>query len=295
MKLLNLRDVRTKGSALFKGVLSMLALEGAQDFDTKQVLENAPNNDRDHIFPIAKFGSEKDLASVLNMTWMSGETNRHIKGYKKPSVYIQKFIEDKYAGNESEFLEMLKTHMINSTAYNFMKKDDFEGFILERQRFILAKIYSLLGLEKNDYHTEIGDAALISPDTPFSNIMIIRDTIKSCQDYIYWIDKYFSAEGLQLLIESIDEKKIEIIKILTSLVKTDYRFRRLFQDFKIEMLKKKNVNCELRVMNNVLGSNIHDRWIISKDSSFNIPSPDVIARGQFSEVKSTSNRPPFED
>lgn len=38
---LNLRDVRTKGSALFKGVLSILALEGAKDFDTKQVLENA--------------------------------------------------------------------------------------------------------------------------------------------------------------------------------------------------------------------------------------------------------------
>jgi hypothetical protein len=60
------------------------------------------------------------------------------------------------------------------------------------------------------------------------------------------------------------------------------------------MLKKKNVNCELKIMNNKLGSSIHDRWIITKDSNFNIPSPDVIARGQFSEVKSTSNRPPFE-
>ena len=38
---LNLRDVRAKGSALYKGVLSILALEGAKDFDTKQVLEDA--------------------------------------------------------------------------------------------------------------------------------------------------------------------------------------------------------------------------------------------------------------
>jgi hypothetical protein len=79
-----------------------------------------------------------------------------------------------------------------------------------------------------------------------------------------------------------------MIKILTSLARIDYRFRRLFQDFKMEILKKKNINCELRIMNSKLGSNIHDRWIISKDNSFNIPSPDVIARGQFSEVKSAS-------
>ena len=291
---LNLRDVRTKGSALFKGVLSILTLEGAKDFDTKQVLENADYNDRDHIFPVAEFVSEKDLNSVLNITWMSGETNRHIKGYKKPLIYIKKFIDEKYGGNESEFLEMLKTHMINSVAYNFMKKDNFEAFIEERQKLIIAKTYNLLGIENIDHGTKIGIAALISPDTPFSNKMIIWDTIKSCQDYIYWIDKYFSEEGLQLLIGSVDEKKIQTIKILTSLARIDYRFRRLFQDFKMEILKKKNINCELRIMNSKLGSNIHDRWIISKDSSFNIPSPDVIARGQFSEVKSTSNRPPFE-
>ena len=39
---------------------------------------------------------------------------------------------------------------------------------------------------------------------------------------------------------------------------------------------------------------IHDRWIISNNLCFNIPSPDVIARGQFSEIKSTENIPPFE-
>lgn len=226
---------------------------------------------------------------------MSGETNRHIKGYKRPSIYIQKFIDDKYDRNESEFLEMLETHMINSTAYNFMKRDDFEGFIAEREKFIITKIYNLLGLEYVDRDTEIGNTALISPDTPFSNRIMISNTIKSCQDYIYWVDRYFSAEGLQLLIGSVNEKKIQTIKVLTSLARVDYRFRRLFQDFRTEMFKKKNIDCELRIMNNKLGSTIHDRWIISKNCSFNIPSPDVIARGQFSEVKSTLNRPPFED
>src|SRR5919197_6164823 len=44
-----------------------------------------------------------------------------------------------------------------------------------------------------------------------------------------------------------------------------------------------------------LKSSIHDRWIISKNASFNIPSPDVVTRGQYSEVKKTGNITPFDD
>jgi len=135
---------------------------------------------------------------------------------------------------------------------------------------------------------------LISPDKPFSNKMIIWNTIKSCQDYLYWIDKYFSAEGLKLLTQSLDKDKVKTIKILTSVVKVDLKFRSLFKDFRDEM-KNNEVGCELRVItDNNLSSSIHDRWIISKNNCFNIPSPDIIARGQYSEVKNTENRPPFE-
>jgi hypothetical protein len=60
-------------------------------------------------------------------------------------------------------------------------------------------------------------------------------------------------------------------------------------------MKNNEVNCELRVItDHKLSSNIHDRWIISKTKCFNIPSPDIVARGQYSEVKNTENRPHFE-
>jgi hypothetical protein len=55
---------------------------------TWEVLENAPNNDKDHLFPVKEFGNKRDINSVLNITWMSDETNRNIKRYEKPSVYI---------------------------------------------------------------------------------------------------------------------------------------------------------------------------------------------------------------
>jgi hypothetical protein len=255
------------------------------------VLENARTNHKDHIFPKREFGSKKDLNSVLNITWMSEETNTKIKRYEKPSEYIPRFISEKYGNNEKEFLKVLKTHLINSNTYHYMLQNNFEGFIAEREKQVLLRIKELIGLEGEVIENE----GLISPERLFSNKVIIWNTIKSCEDYIYWIDKYFSKEGLELLVQSLDKAKVKTVKILTSVDKADESLRRLFKDFRNEM-KNNQTFCELRVIvDSKLKSSIHDRWIVSKNNSFNIPSPDVVARGQYSEVKKTDNTPPFDD
>jgi len=137
------------------------------------------------------------------------------------------------------------------------------------------------------------DAKLLSPKTPFSNKKVVRDIIASCQDYIYWVDKYFSRAGLDLLSESINVEKVKSIRILMLPEKVNEKFLSLYGDFKKEF-KNYGVKCELRVITDKkLKSDIHDRWIISKNFCYNMPSTDTIARGQFSEVKRTENRPPF--
>ncbi len=287
---LNLHEEQSKASAAYRGVLSLLALQGAKDFDTSQTLENARSNDKDHLFPKSEFMSMKDINSILNMTWMSEDTNRKIKKYKQPSIYVKEFIKDKYHNNEGEFLRLLESHFISKNAYECMLRDDFQGFITEREKVMLEKIKNLIGLEG-----PIQQKTLISPETPFSNKSAFWNTIKSCDGYIYWVDKYFSKEGLELLTQSLEKNKVKMIKILISLEKADDTLRHLFKDFRDEM-KNNQVTCELRVItDSKLKSSIHDRWIISKNNSFNIPSPDTIARGQYSEIKSTENRPPFEE
>lgn len=174
-------------------------------------------------------------------------------------------------------------------------KDDFESFIKERQKLISAKIRELVGIEGVEAEGNNEDTGLISPEKPFSNKLKIWNIIKSCHDHLYWLDKYFSAEGLELLHRSLDKSEIKTVKILISIVKTDSRFRDEFKDFREEM-KNNRIECELRVIaDHKLSSSIHDRWIISNNRCFNIPSSDVIARGQYSEIKNTENRPPFEE
>jgi hypothetical protein len=137
------------------------------------------------------------------------------------------------------------------------------------------------------------EAKMLSPKTPFSNKKAIRDIIASCRKYIYWIDKYFSKAGLDLFSESLDTKKIKNIRILMLPDRANEKFLSLYTDFKKEF-ESYGVKCELRVITDKkLKSDIHDRWIISENLCYNIPSTDTVARGQYSEVKRTKNFPPF--
>ena len=138
------------------------------------------------------------------------------------------------------------------------------------------------------------DTKLLSPGKPFSNKKAIRDVISSCEKYIYWIDKYFSKAGLDWLSESLNISGVKNIKILMSSEKADEKFISLYKDLKKE-LKGDGVKCELRVIPDNLKANIHDRWIISENLCYNMPSTDTVVRGQYSEVKGTTNFPPFND
>ncbi|MFH0948566.1 MAG: ORF6N domain-containing protein [Elusimicrobiota bacterium] len=139
------------------------------------------------------------------------------------------------------------------------------------------------------------DTKLLSPWKPFSNKKAIRDVIDSCEKYIYWVDKYFSKVGLDWLSESLNTNKVKNIKILMSSEKVDEKFISLYKDFEKE-LKSDGVQCELRVIiDKKLNTDIHDRWIVSENLCYNMPSTDTIARGQYTEVKRTANFPPFNE
>lgn len=289
---LNFREVQKSSSAQYRGILSLTALAGAKDFDTSQTLENARENDKDHIFPRSL--RLKGIESVLNITWMSDTTNRKIKQAKNPSVYTKEFIRDKYNGNSQDFLKVLKTHFINQVAYDYLRDDKFEEFISEREKTILERIKELVGYDEKKV-----DSTLITPDTPFSNEIAFIETLKNCTEYIYWLDKYFSEKGLiflTLLNQAVDKEGVKDIKILMSTDKVTEDFRNLYRRFKEENKNKKGIISELRVIiNPQIKSSIHDRFIVSKYKAFNLPSTDVAARGQLSEISESRNRDKLEE
>jgi hypothetical protein len=117
--------------------------------------------------------------------------------------------------------------------------------------------------------------------------------ISNCDEFLYWVDKYFSKAGLEYLLDAIDPLRVREIKILTSVKIADEKFRNLFKEF-AKSMDSRGVKAELRVItDHKLDASIHDRWLLSKNKNFNIPSPDIVARGQYSEIKETTGKPPF--
>ena len=90
---------------------------------------------------------------------------------------------------------------------------------------------------------------MISPTKQLSNETVIINTIRSCNDYIYWVDKYFNRIGLEWLVQAWVDQKVNTVKIITTKLKPEKAafLRDYFKKFKTEM-KEKNASCKLHIL-----------------------------------------------
>ena len=79
------------------------------------------------------------------------------------------------------------------------------------------------------------------------------------------------------------------VRILSGPANVDERAKGDFARFR-EEVERKGIAAGWRVLKGFS----HDRFIISKNACFNVPSIDTVLRGMYSEINETPNRPPFE-
>jgi predicted RNA-binding protein len=202
---LNLLETDEQSSVLYKSVLSLIALAGAKDFATSLNLENARDNQKDHIFPKSPtvgFGDNKHINSILNMTWMSGKTNMLIKKAKKPSEYTPLFIKDSFNGKELLFKECLATNLIDDFAFTQMKDDNLDSFLAARQQIIKKALREKIGGTTDIEHKMEEDPNDLVDEIE-EDLRTLIDKILSTKEINYW-DK--------LIPQGVREKVAEKIK-----------------------------------------------------------------------------------
>lgn len=128
----------------------------------------------------------------------------------------------------------------------------------------------------------------VCPDTPFSNIYNMRKVIRACRGDVYWIDKHFRKEGLEMLIDGLPYQGVKSVTIisgkdnLTASAKSDY--------FSLQTeLAQRQIVLNWRVIENS-AFKWHDRWLVADNQCHNIPPVLAIIRGQRSEILSTEER-----
>ena len=148
---LDLKDV-DKGSGRYNAIICLIALNGAEDFYRASILGtgdfvDTKINDH-HIFPKKVEGLDEEKSrtfdsmrdSIVNRTLILDETNNRIKN-KKPSEYIER-MEEKHGREQVK--EMMEKHLISEKAYHHLKNDNFDDFVLQREKDLKDEIAKIV-------------------------------------------------------------------------------------------------------------------------------------------------------
>jgi hypothetical protein len=134
---------------------------------------------------------------------------------------------------------------------------------------------------------------VIEPDRPFSNVRHVREILRGCDEYIWWVDAHFSRAGLEPLADEVDGARIKEIRILSGAANAGDKARKDFERFKTEMAAL-GVAVEWRVVDRA-DVVFHDRFILTKGKAWNGPPINTVFTGKYSELGRTNALPPFED
>ncbi|MFV7441351.1 GmrSD restriction endonuclease domain-containing protein [Acinetobacter pittii] len=150
-----LKTLRSRLSAAYKGLNTLVLREGAQDFFWKESIQNLDVEevalDIHHIFP-KKWCEDngkpsKIYDSILNKTPISYKANRMIGG-KAPSKYLNDLQNHKTVlMDDMDMNKILATHFIDP---ELLRADDFDAFIEARQQQLLKIISKVMGKTFSD-------------------------------------------------------------------------------------------------------------------------------------------------
>lgn len=145
-----LHSLKSRGSAAYKGINTLVLREGARDFYWKANIQALDQEDIGldfhHIFPRKWCQSQgipaKVYDTIVNKTPISYKANRKIGG-AAPSKYLVKLQTDPTVQLDNNAMDdILKGHLIEPTV---LRNDDFQAFFDKRFHALIATISDAMG------------------------------------------------------------------------------------------------------------------------------------------------------
>lgn len=143
----------------------------------------------------------------------------------------------------------------------------------------------------------------IEPDKPYRNRKNVLKVLAHSDGYIWWLDKHFTAEGFDYLYDYLmhwpNRRPLSQICILGSNRVNPQEIttlRRRLVDFQREISNANiGIVVEMRLITDQQAlRNLHDRYIISSHTAFNILPTSSLARGQRGSLTLEENPPNFQ-
>lgn len=110
---------------------------------------------------------------------------------------------------------------------------------------------------------------VIEPERPYSNVVALREILRSCEGYIHWAEPHLPWKVLEPLSYEADSSTISDIKLLSSETSDNERTRSDFGRFAQEM-SFRGIAAEWRVIEKKK-MKWHDRFIVGRRQAWNVP------------------------
>lgn len=142
-------------------------------------------------------------------------------------------------------------------------------------------------IQENISKTGELELPVISDDIP-KNKESYRKALESCQNFMWYEDRFLNTESLSLLEDVIKKSKVKSIRILTSLIYNNgmnEEFLSKIKEFE-KILSKNGVTLEVKVASTKkLHRIIHDRYVFGTNILWSLPPSSAVLDGQSSTFK----------
>jgi hypothetical protein len=127
-------------------------------------------------------------------------------------------------------------------------------------------------------------AHLLSRDTPYGNLMALRELLRAARRSIRWWEQHMPAKVLEVLYKELDAEKVQTVRLLSGPANISQDVKDEFKRFRTEMKKQRGIEIEWRVLTRQEAFEHHDRFFITDGMSRNLPPLNTILAGSTGEI-----------
>lgn len=138
--------------------------------------------------------------------------------------------------------------------------------------------------EEGQETAEQDKAHLLAPDTRYSNVVALRETIRAARAWICWYEQQMPPKVLEVLLRELQTGNVTEVRLLSGPANVTKDAQADFRLFREEMAKKRGIKVEWRVLDNAEARNHHDRFFLSEGLSRNLPPLNSILKGTTGEI-----------
>jgi hypothetical protein len=124
---------------------------------------------------------------------------------------------------------------------------------------------------------------LLSPKTPYGNLLALKELVRSARGAIRWYEQHLPPKVLEVLYKEMDPSVVSTVRLLSGPAHITPDTKTEFKRLKTEMAKS-DVHADWRILTKGEAFQLHDRFFISDGISRNLPPLNTILAGSVGEI-----------